>query len=210
LSDFQRRTLQLARKAPRAFREWARLVRESESVYNNDRVVHCSVKGHEVAARFGEFVRERARGMLLDIGCGPQPVPLYLEGYPLDWIAGVDPIEADHPFEFRRGVCESLPWPDDTFDVVTCATSFDHLVLPHQGAAEVARVLKPGRSFLLWEESLKEAKTYNPHSEKVERVDNYHLYRFSGQMLYEVFGPHFILKDAEGNFGHFVSLKGVR
>ena len=49
-----------------------------------------------------------------------------------------------------QGDSERLPFPDGTFDVVTCANSFHHY--PHQdrAVAEMYRVLKPGgRLFLL-------------------------------------------------------------
>jgi SAM-dependent methyltransferase len=38
----------------------------------------------------------------------------------------------------------SLPFADDTFDVVTCIEVFEHLFEPHVAASEIRRVLRPG------------------------------------------------------------------
>ena len=37
-----------------------------------------------------------------------------------------------------------LPFPDDSFDAVTCCVSIDYLVRPVEVVADVARVLRPG------------------------------------------------------------------
>ena len=43
-----------------------------------------------------------------------------------------------------EGNGEHLPWPDETFDYVTCLGSLEHFINPELGAQEIARVLKPG------------------------------------------------------------------
>ena len=85
-----------------------------------------------MAAEFRAFVKLYLRGAVLDVGCGPQPVPSYLDGYPLDRIAGIDPLPPTegHPFTFVQTVAEFLPWDDKTFSVVVVATSLDHVLLP--------------------------------------------------------------------------------
>lgn len=42
-----------------------------------------------------------------------------------------------------EGNGEHLPWPDETFDYVTCLGSLEHFINPELGALEIARVLKP-------------------------------------------------------------------
>ena len=42
-----------------------------------------------------------------------------------------------------------LPFPDKSFDVVTCVVSFDYLTKPKQVMAEVARVLRPNGKVIL-------------------------------------------------------------
>lgn len=43
----------------------------------------------------------------------------------------------------------TLPYPDESFDVVTCVVSVDYLIKPREVFKEVARVLKPGGRFIV-------------------------------------------------------------
>lgn len=45
---------------------------------------------------------------------------------------------------FVDGTAESLPFPDDSFDAVSCERVFQHLDDPSAAASEIARVLRPG------------------------------------------------------------------
>lgn len=56
---------------------------------------------------------------------------------------------ADAPPRFVNGDAEHLPFPDGSFDVVTCSNSFHHY--PHQALAirEMVRVLRPGGRLML-------------------------------------------------------------
>ena len=47
------------------------------------------------------------------------------------------------------GDSESLPFPDNFFDVVYCNDSFHHYPAPQNVLSEVHRVLKPGGTFLM-------------------------------------------------------------
>jgi ubiquinone/menaquinone biosynthesis C-methylase UbiE len=89
-------------------------------------------------------------GMVLDVACGL--------GYLLDMAEargatafGLDisrvaleksRTEAPHR-RVVEGNGEHLPWPDETFDYVTCLGSLEHFIHPELGASEIARVLKP-------------------------------------------------------------------
>ncbi len=97
-----------------------------------------------MAELFGCFLAPLLHGTVLDIGCGPQPVPSYLANYPTESIAGLDPLAAPHPFVFHHGVAEFLPWDDASFDLVITATSLDHVLLLDRSIDEFRRVLKPG------------------------------------------------------------------
>ncbi|MCG3211437.1 MAG: putative methyltransferase YcgJ [Anaerolineae bacterium] len=46
--------------------------------------------------------------------------------------------------ETRKADAESLPFEDNSFDLVTCRLAFHHFPNPRQALAEFARVLKPG------------------------------------------------------------------
>lgn len=50
---------------------------------------------------------------------------------------------------FEHGDAEALPFPDDTFDLVTCRYCAHHFPHPARAIAEVARVMKPNGTFLL-------------------------------------------------------------
>ena len=49
-----------------------------------------------------------------------------------------------HRYSYQPGDATSLPFPDGTFDMVTCQTVLIHLKDPKLGLREMLRVLKPG------------------------------------------------------------------
>lgn len=49
----------------------------------------------------------------------------------------------------RQGDVEALPYPDASFDRVTCRLCAHHFPRPARAMAEIARVLRPGGAFLL-------------------------------------------------------------
>jgi hypothetical protein len=58
------------------------------------------------AERFGAFIAPYLRGYVLDVGCGPQPVPSYLRDYPCRPDLRYRSISTadDHPFEFVNAI----------------------------------------------------------------------------------------------------------
>lgn len=50
---------------------------------------------------------------------------------------------------FLRGDAEALPFPSDSFDIITCRLAAHHFPNPAQAVREAARVLKPGGRLLL-------------------------------------------------------------
>lgn len=95
---------------------------------------------------------------LLDVGCGTGGVtiPAKLQVGKNGSAAGIDPSlemiaiarrkakRAGIEIDFRVGVIESLPFPDETFDVVTSSLMMHHLPehLQVEGLAEIWRVLR--------------------------------------------------------------------
>lgn len=61
-----------------------------------------------------------------------------------------DPRVIDNPYldEAREGFGEKIPWPEASFDLVFADNVLEHLASPERVFAEIARVLKPGGSFL--------------------------------------------------------------
>jgi SAM-dependent methyltransferase len=51
--------------------------------------------------------------------------------------------------ELVRANVESLPFEDESFDVVLCTQVLEHLLSPAEGVRELARVLRPGGRLLL-------------------------------------------------------------
>lgn len=169
---------QLQATAPAAFAAWRPLLDVNQNAYEGLPIDSCSVPNHPIAPLFRDFLMPYLRGAVLDIGCGPQAVPAYLEGHPFESLAGIDPLPPSepHPFLFVRTVAEYLPWADDSFDVVVVATSLDHVLLLDRALDEIHRVLKPDGRLVLWVGFIKGSPCYDPYSSHVEKVDDYHLF----------------------------------
>ncbi|MBR2995491.1 MAG: class I SAM-dependent methyltransferase [Lachnospiraceae bacterium] len=50
--------------------------------------------------------------------------------------------------EFVNGTADELPFPDESFDIVTCSQSYHHYPYPEKAMSEAFRVLKRGGSRL--------------------------------------------------------------
>lgn len=94
-----------------------------------------------------------AGGKTLDVACGAGHLAARLQergvqGWGLDpsqemlgisrWLFTADQVI------LVRGIAESLPFRDGSFDRVICKGSLDHFVDPHDFMREAARVIKPG------------------------------------------------------------------
>ena len=102
---------------------------------------------------------------VLDVGCGTGAVtiPAKLRVGRNGTAAGIDPSpemitvarrkaeKSELEIDFRVGVIESLPFPDNTFDVATSSLMMHHLTdsLRISGLAEIWRTLKPGGRILI-------------------------------------------------------------
>lgn len=102
---------------------------------------------------------------VLDVGCGTGGVtiPAKIRVGKNGAAAGIDPApemiavarrkasRAGLEIDFRVGVIESLPFPDETFDAITSSLMMHHLPEHVQvsGLSEIRRVLKPGGRLLI-------------------------------------------------------------
>jgi SAM-dependent methyltransferase len=92
---------------------------------------------------------------VLDIGCGPRGS--------LEWAdmaatrVGLDPLAESyrelgidgHAMTYVSAPAEEMPFPDDSFDVVSSFNSLDHVDNLDRAVREIKRVLRPGGLFLL-------------------------------------------------------------
>lgn len=188
---------ELERIVPRAFAVWKELLDVNAAAYEGFPIDSCSVEGHPMAEEFHWFLKPFLRGAVLDVGCGPQPLPSYLRDYPADRIAGVDPLlpVQPHPFTFVQGLAEFLPWEDKTFSVVVLATSLDHVLLLDRALKEFRRVLEDDGRLIVWVAHIPGADRYDPYRADIERVDKFHLFHFDKPWFEEMLGEHFRIDE---------------
>ena len=171
--------LKLEQAAPLNWKTYIECLDRGTASYESFPPGSCSTETHPQAELFRAFLRPYLRGQVLDIGCGPQPVPSYLRDHPLSQISGIDPISApsDHPFSFVPGYGEFLPWENEQFDVAVSGTSLDHYYLLDVGLAEAFRVLKQGGHFVAWITEFEGTRPYDPYSTAmISPYDSEHLY----------------------------------
>ena len=105
--------------------------------------------------RFYKRVRAACVGRVLDFGAGcgswfdrpAERVWRDLRGLAEVWACDIDPAVLDHPAADHRYVLverTSLPFGDDSFDLILCDYVFEHLSEPSVVASELMRVLRPG------------------------------------------------------------------
>ncbi|HEX5275381.1 MAG TPA: class I SAM-dependent methyltransferase [Candidatus Rubrimentiphilum sp.] len=96
-------------------------------------------------------------GKALDVGCGMGYMLQALERRGLS-VHGLDfsdyAVQTSRRVvpngEVVRGSAEDLPWPDASFDVVTCMGSLENFPRPEESLSEMRRVIKAaGRAFIL-------------------------------------------------------------
>lgn len=95
----------------------------------------------------------------LDLGCGTgEMIKQILQADNYKELYGIDLSEEmlavaknklPDQVKLLLGDSESLPFPDNFFDVVYCNDSFHHYPAPQNVLSEVQRVLKPGGTFLM-------------------------------------------------------------
>lgn len=211
--DYAETLAALREAAPTAYEVWAPLLDVNATAYAEHPGLNCSVDGHELAELFGVFVKAHLRGAVLDVGCGPQAVPVYLRDYPVERIAGLDPIAppSPHPFQYWHGFAEHMPWPDRSFKCAIAATSLDHVLILTKALKEIGRVLDDDGYFVLWVGFVPGAPKYNPWASVVPKIDAFHLFHFDRPWLEEVLAEEFIIEDSFGFHppvnSHFYALR---
>ena len=204
---------EMEESAPGAFKIYMDLMKVNEECYIGEPTHSCASAGDIGSMRFSKFISRYIHGNVLDVGCGPVEMPLYLKDYPTEKIYGLDPLlpHKEHPFEFVQGVAEKIPWNDEAFDVVIFATSFDHLFLVDCVMNEVCRVLKEDGYLLIWIGFDNNAKEYNPYAKDFKPYDKYHMFHYSKnnyeKLMMEKFDIIEIFKNKENANSFFYAMK---
>tara|TARA_B100001250_G_scaffold394874_1_gene399234 strand:- start:3665 stop:4369 length:705 start_codon:yes stop_codon:yes gene_type:complete len=104
------------------------------------------------------------KGVMLDVGCGEgRHIFGVMQDYPLMRCIGLDMDKpslkkAEEGYEyfksiskagaqFLKGSAYSLPFPDESFDLIVCSEVLEHLHEYNNAVREMHRVLKPGGKF---------------------------------------------------------------
>ncbi len=102
--------------------------------------------------------RGRPRSQVLDVACGTGDMVLELQRRGCT-VTGIDLSEEMLAIAKRKvengkwnvADAENLPFPNDSFDAVTCAFGVRNFVHLEQGLSEMLRVLKPGGTMVILE-----------------------------------------------------------
>lgn len=182
---------------PLAVELWQKCQNAGETVYEDAPTENCAVEGHRTVSMFKSFLAPYLNGTILDIGCGPQPLPAYLVNYPLHLIAGIDPLSnpGDHLFTFHKGLAEYLPWEEKVFNRVIVSTSLDHMILLDKVFTEICRVLTDDGLFLTWVGFVPGAEKYNPYSPQLKAIDHCHIFHFDRCWFEEIICQYFDIKE---------------
>ncbi len=133
------------------WRTWEALQANGQVGYREDPERNMAVGEREDATAFARFCD--LRGLVLDIGCGPQPWPAYFGVHAKGTrFVGVDPLVGETRADYAqlRALAEYLPFRDGSFDRVLFATTLDHFVSPHAALAEARRVLSDDGTIAAW------------------------------------------------------------
>ena len=126
--------------------------------YDQRDTYYYSQNGKISCRDIAEQIKDIPYKALLDVGCGTGFLIDMLAGQKAARYCGVDLSgemirvakgKAIPGAEFIEGSADKLPYPDESFDIVTCSQSFHHYPYPEKAMQEAKRVLKPGGLYIL-------------------------------------------------------------
>jgi SAM-dependent methyltransferase len=187
----------LRKAAPNNIDAWIAAYEAGLAEYHKTKEGNLSHEGHMGAGIFRMFVNVHGRGRLLDFGCGPLAVPIYLADWPINQIAGFDPLEPfePHPFLFARTFGENIPWPDQSFETIVIGTSLDHVYLLDKVLDELKRLLTPRGRLLVWTAMVDSTAPYDPYGPAINQPDAFHLFHPGKNWFYDLFEKDYELLE---------------
>ena len=131
-------------------RQAAEYDRRNTYYYSQNGKISC----RDIAGQIKELPYES----LLDVGCGTGYLLELLTKQRSAHYCGAD--LSDEMIRVAKGKriegavfivssADKLPYPDESFDIVTCSQSFHHYPYPEKAMQEAMRVLKPGGLYIL-------------------------------------------------------------
>jgi ubiquinone/menaquinone biosynthesis C-methylase UbiE len=182
----------------------------------------------EVMAEKLEFAKPQPTDLALDVACGPGAFVLALAPR-VRFARGVDPTEGilrqARAFQRERqianvcfdcGEAEQLPYPDATFDLVTCQCSIHHMPKPAVAIKEMVRVMKPAGRLVIIDPLAPESDAKRELYSSIEALrDPSHIETLRLTTLLEVFDQHGLeilcqtFKRRERSFDHWMLRAGL-
>lgn len=159
----------------------------------------------EMIVRWGLEDGRRA-GRILEEGCG---VGMYIKALLpyTDEIVGID-VEPDYLMQaahnvpqapIQQAVCEALPYPDASFDLILNHEVLEHVADDRAAAAEMVRVLKPGgRAVIFAPNRLYPFETHGHYWRGIYHFGNTPLINYLPDTLRNRLAPHVRAYTAEG------------
>lgn len=143
------------------YRQLPRQYRLSTALHNNAVLLYLyrsqgslSTPEREDVAQYQRFIKKHfLEGRVLDVGCGPLPLPGYFSDEMLtnSVLHGIDIMENPRfKGQFHQCFMENMPFPDNYFDTVVCATSLDHCIHLKMAVKEIVRVMKRDGNCIIW------------------------------------------------------------
>jgi SAM-dependent methyltransferase len=113
-----------------------------------------SSDSNAIGNRFREFLRSNLGSSVpttLDVGCGALSRPVYLDGFSMTSLYGMDPFESDFEGHRIKGTAEFIPLESEFFDLVIASSTIDHFFNWKKSVEEINRVLKSGGNLAIYQ-----------------------------------------------------------
>jgi ubiquinone/menaquinone biosynthesis C-methylase UbiE/uncharacterized protein YbaR (Trm112 family) len=132
------------------WKAWQAVQENGMTSYRADPDHNLSVGRRNDCRQFAEFCN--FQGLVLDVGCGPQPWPAYFDSTKNASYVGIDPLAGATPSKYLtiKALAEYLPFRMASFDRVLFSTTLDHFVDSVVALKEAARVCKTSGEIIVW------------------------------------------------------------